>query len=391
MHSKPVQLLHRCQSFLKLHLSRFRVNRAYRMGRTRLTFGPTSLNMMMIDTCNSQCLMCGKDYRSCGSKSALSLQDVKSIFRHLHMNQVVDLIYGGGGEPFLNRDLSDIAEYTHTLFPAVQHTVISNFMDWQPSAVSRLLDSRVNFMISVNAATRETYRKISGVDAFERVVVNIGKLVEMKRRKKAQVGISLSMILMWQNIGELSKFIKISSELGVDDVKTLYVRIYPETYREKHDRGYLIQPDDSLFFHQQQADSEVMRATRLSKKLRIGFGHEPMFSCSRTCERDCTEPWKSLFINFNGDVYPCPASEILFKPKMDSGQYKSGNIIKQSIEEIWNNPFWRSIRKTNISGGNRHLIPECSCCGNAINWDGPGVEKAHILDWKKAQSSKFAI
>ncbi|NQT02513.1 MAG: SPASM domain-containing protein [Planctomycetes bacterium] len=135
----------------------------------------------------------------------------------------------------------------------------------------------------------------------------------------------------------------------------------------------------------------IKDAKQLAEKVGITFCHEPLFCCSETITRNCNEPWKSLFINFNGDVYPCPASEILFKPKIDFGQYNSGNILNQPVEEFWNNLFWQGLRKTNIQKNREDIIPECLCCGNSINWWGSRSEKAHVLDWKVAEESDLRI
>ena len=388
---KISNLYARMASLLRLKKVNMRIRKSIRHGDIKLPFGPSSLNLMMIDTCNSQCIMCGKNYKINGSGDFLSLEDIKKIYSHLNMQQVVDVIYGGGGEPFLNKDLADIAAYTHKHYPVVQHTVISNFISWKPTVVKRLLDSRVHFLVSVNAAKKDTFKNISGVNSFERVITNIRQLVTLRREMKASVGISLSIVLMKQNIGELCDFVKLAADLGVDEVKTLYVRIYPESCRKKKNRYARIELEDSLFYHQEESDRLIHEAKQLAKQVGITFCHEPLFCCSKTITRNCNEPWKSLFINFNGDVYPCPASEILFKPKIDSGQYNSGNILKQPVEEFWNNSFWQALRKTNIKENGEEIIPECLCCGNSINWWGSRSEKAHVLDWKVAEESNLRI
>ncbi len=137
-----------------------------RQGEILLAYGPSSLNLMMMDTCNAQCLMCGKDYRSCGSNEHLSLVICVRIYEHLDMDQIVDVVYGGGGEPFLNPDLADIAALTRREYPTIQHTVISNFIAFKPEAMRTMLVSEVNYLISVNAATEKTYRTITGIDQF---------------------------------------------------------------------------------------------------------------------------------------------------------------------------------------------------------------------------------
>lgn len=380
-------LLARAQSLLRVKMTERRIRNAVDNGLMDLPFGPSSLNLMMIDSCNSQCIMCGKDYQTCGTMAYISLEDIRTIYQRLDMNQVVDVIYGGGGEPFLNPDLAKIAAFTHKNYPVIQHTVISNLIQWQQEKVAAMLESNVHFLVSLNAATGATYKDISGVDAFSAIVDHIEQLVRLRRDKKVSVNIALSMILMRQNIDELADFIKLSAELGVDEVKTLYVRVYPEDYRIKKDRSNLITPADSLFYAQEKSDAAVVEAERIARDKNIRFDHEPLFSCSRRVERNCCEPWKSLFINFNGDVYPCPASEVLFKPKVDSGEYESGNILRNPINEIWNNQFWQTLRQTNCLKGRREHFAECRCCGNSINWWGSNAERAHILDWHEIKNT----
>ena len=134
----------------------------------------------------------------------------------------------------------------------------------------------------------------------------------------------------------------------------------------------------------------IVEAERIAKDLKINFEHEPLISSEPQCTRNCKEPWKSLFINYDGDVYPCPASEILFKSKVDSRVYKSGNIIEQDYRDFWNNEFWQVLRETNRQERRSEIIPECQCCGNGINWFGAGEKNAHIMDWRKAKQSPIS-
>lgn len=373
--------VNRALSLLRVKKSEKQISGAAKKGITDISFGPSSLNLMMADSCNSQCIMCGKDYQACGSHEYISLENMKTIYQHLDTDQLVDVIYGGGGEPFLNPELADIAEHTHSQYPVIQHTVISNFIQWKPEMVSSLLESNVHFLISVNAASANTFKEVSGVDAFAAVTEHLKSLVQMRGKQKNPVRISMSMILMRRNIKELCDFVQLAADIGVDEVKTLYVRVYPEQYREKENRDRLITPGDSLVFDQELSDRIIREAEDLARENKIEFDHEPLFSCSQKKERNCCEPWKSLFINFNGDVYPCPASEILFKPKVDERHYNSGNIFQQQVKDFWNNEFWQALRKTNVLKGRVEKIPECFCCGNSINWWGSKEEKAHILDW----------
>lgn len=384
-------LLRRFASFFRLKLSLRRISKSMRLGATQLAYGPSSINLMMIDTCNAQCLMCGKDYRSCGSNDHLSLAAVRRIYAHLDMNRIVDIVYGGGGEPFLNPELSAIAALTRREYPLIQHTVITNFITFNPEVVRTMLESGVNFLVSVNAATEKTYQTVTGIDHFHGVIEHIRHLTTLRRKLNSSSHIALSMILMRQNIEELTSFIRLALELGADEVKTLYVRVYPEKYRNKQGRSNTLLEEDSLFYHQQLADKMILEAESVARECGMQFEHESLFKNSINKQRDCCEAWKSLFVNFNGDVYPCPASEILFKPKVDAGQYASGNILKQHWTEFWNSPFWLAVRSSNLGTKGEDIVPECHCCGNAINWFGSQARQAHVLNWELAEKSTLNL
>lgn len=381
----------RVSSYIRVKRSEDRISKARKSGDVVLGFGPSSINLMMADTCNSQCIMCGHDYSGCGSGQWITLKDIKTTYGHLDMKQVVDVIYGGGGEPFLNPELGAIAAYTRKLEPVIQHTVITNGIAAKPELTELLIRNRVHILVSINAATPETFRAVSGVDSFLRVIENVRDMVAKRNALRPDVNISISMILMRKNIRDLVPFVRLAHDLGVNGAKTLYVRIYPESRRIKHDGLARIGADDSLFFAQEESDKAVQEAEHEARRLGVDFDHEPLFCCSTSRQSACCEPWKSLFINYNGDVYPCPASEILFKNKIDNGRYKSGNIFRQHIFGFWNNEFWQALRKTNLSAGREGIVPECRCCGNAINWLGPGARGSHILDWTASDASTLTI
>jgi radical SAM protein with 4Fe4S-binding SPASM domain len=107
--------------------------------------------------------------------------------------------------------------------------------------------------------------------------------------------------------------------------------------------------------------------------------------------RDCTEPWRSLYIDPRGRLFPCAASEIHFKRKIESGRYDSGNILDRPIGEIWNNPFWQALRRSNLRAGSEAIVPECACCGMTIGWSGPCAKDAHLMDWRASEDSSLRL
>ena len=75
------------------------------------------------------------------------------------------------------------------------------------------------YRVSMDAATRETYRLIRGVDRFERVTANVAALIALEReRARAMPQVSLWFTASRANIEELPAFVALAAELGVGEV-----------------------------------------------------------------------------------------------------------------------------------------------------------------------------
>ncbi len=381
----------RINSYIRLRKSLFKADRAARKRIANIAFWPSSLNLMMIDRCNAQCIMCGHDYHDCGSGDMLTLAKVRTILEHLHMHELVDVIYGGGGEPFLNDDLGEIAEYTHCQDPVIQHTVITNGIAWRPAIAEKLIENNVNFLVSLNAASPKSYTTISGIDGFDTVCSNIYNLNELRKKIDVRNHLAVSIILMRQNIRELPEFVRLAGRLGADSVKAFYARIYPPAFRIRSGNAR-IAPEDSLYYHQDMANQFIRQAQGEAKRLKIRFEPPPLFGTFKPVSRNCLEPWRSLYIDTNGNLFPCAASEIHFKEKVDKQIYKTGNILNDPIEKIWNNEFWQALRKTNLHpDAVQPIVPECSCCSMGICWNGPDVAESHLMDWSPSENSSLHL
>lgn len=388
---KGSSMSRRIFSYIRLRKSLSKANHAARKGLTRLAFWPSSLNLMMIDRCNAQCIMCGHDYHDCGSGDMLTLSKVKAIYGHLHIHELVDVIYGGGGEPFLNDDLGDIAEYTHHLDPVIQHTVITNGIAWRPAIAEKLIRNNVNFLVSLNAASRESYNTVSGIDVFDTVCSTLENLHALRKKIASGIHLAVSIILMRQNIHELPEFVRLAGRLGADSVKAFYVRIYPPAYRLRSGNAR-IAPEDSLYNHQELANRMILEAREEADRLNIRFEPPQLFGIHKPVPRNCLEPWRSLYIDTNGNLFPCAASEIHFKNKVDRQVYRTGNILKDPIESIWNNGFWQALRKTNLQSMEvQPIVSECACCSMGICWNGPDVVESHLMDWSHSEASSLQL
>src|SRR5919108_620325 len=70
------------------------------------------------------------------------------------------------------------------------------------------------YRVSVDAATRQTYRRLRGVDQFDRVVANVRRLVELARERSGSAPrVSLWFTAARVNLHELPAFVGLAAEL----------------------------------------------------------------------------------------------------------------------------------------------------------------------------------
>ncbi|MBI5787571.1 MAG: radical SAM protein [Candidatus Schekmanbacteria bacterium] len=342
---------------------------------------PQNLTFLMIDKCNANCVMCGGDYLSSSSGRMITFEKYSRIVANLQMDKIEALSYGGAGDPLLNPHLGEIAQHVADNYQHIETGIITNAINLDEKNCCLILDKIGMVTISLNAAQSGTYYKIMQVDKFDKVCENIARLRDLKEERGSRCRIYLSIIISKRNTEELVPFVELAKKFGASGIFILYCRFYPEQIRQKHfdlPGNSLIQ-EESLFFHQELANKHLTKAGELAQKYGLDWHSEPLFG-EKFIPRPCLYPWQSLYIGFDGELYPCAAGEVLFRNKVEKGIYQSGNILKNNIKAIWNNEFFITLRKTN-SG--HVLMEECACCGNSICWSGPDNLRSHILDWTK--------
>jgi cyclic pyranopterin phosphate synthase len=117
-----------------------------------------------------------------------------------------------GGEPTLRRDLAEIIQGLKLLGYKDVSMTTNGFL--LKSLASKLKESgldRIN--ISLHAVTRETFKKITGVDAFDKVVEGIKAAIDVGFKP-----VKLNYVVNKRNLEETFKFLDLAQNLGVDEI-----------------------------------------------------------------------------------------------------------------------------------------------------------------------------
>jgi len=165
---------------------------------------------------------------------------------------------------------------------------------------------------SVDAASREIYKKVKGLDAFERSIETIRKL--MKVRSSNNV-VGMGFIICPDNHKEIKPFVNLSKELGVDNVRfslaltpkgdKLFDGIWDDIVQQLNEAKSEEKNDFKIF----SFDDRIYDLKQEIRGDYCGFHHLVGVIAPR-------------------GVYPCCRLKDDFK-------FNFGDLRKQSFKEIW--------------------------------------------------------
>ncbi|HET7853473.1 MAG TPA: radical SAM protein [Candidatus Methylomirabilis sp.] len=320
---------------------------------------PRTLYLETTNRCNSKCQTCVRTFLTPEPPKDLTLTELKGIVDHF---PVLDrVVLHGVGEPLLNRELFAMVAYVKARGATVLFN--SDATALTPKRARQLIESRLDeFRVSMDAATREMYARIRGVDQFDRVVENVRQLLELQRELNERTPrVSLWFTAMKVNLDELPAFVRLAAQLGVPEV---YVQ------RLVYNGQGLAVAEQSLHraLHERE-QTLIEEATALAQAFGIGFKASglttPIESLKGTAlgQRPwsgCQRPWTLSYVTANGNVLPCCISP--WSAKNYRGAIL-GNAFTEDFASLWNGERYRRFREAFESD-----VPPDPCHGCGLLW-----------------------
>lgn len=214
----------------------------------------------------------------------------------------------------------------------------------------------------MDAATRETYRKIRGVDQFDLVMENVRGLIGLQKRLEQKTPrVSLWFTAMKANLEELPAFVRLASEMGVQEVYIQRLVFYGQ--------GLAVQEQSLHRALQEREQKLIEEAEHLAQTLQIAFKASgatiPLASLQGTDPgkrpwADCQRPWTLSYVTANGNVLPCCISPWTAR---DYRGLILGNAFQEDFESIWNGKRYQRFREAFESD-----VPPDPCRGCGLLW-----------------------
>ncbi len=323
---------------------------------------PVCLYLETTNRCNLLCTTCPRTYAELEPPADMSWALFRSIVDQLP--EIERAVLHGVGEPMLVKNLAQMVRYlkergTYVLFNT--NGTLLNEKNGRALIAAGLDELRV----SLDAATRESYRAIRGKDYFGRILRNVRAFRALQEREGAErPRVSAWLTGLKETLPELPAFVRVAAEIGVKEVY-LQRLVFFEDDAIGHAR-----PDQALYERMTREEAgHFEEATATARALGLTFSAsgavaEPGMSLKRGDDGSpwsmCRRPWTVMYITANGRALPCciaPFSQRGYE------HYTLGDASQQTLREIWNGAAYRSFRAGLLSD---HPPAACASCG--LRW-----------------------
>ncbi len=277
---------------------------------------PVTVQFELVNRCNLSCIMCYTDNHK-AAKSTLAIGTLETVMQECQSFGVPAAVIGMGSEALLYKDIRKVISTIRDagvmdLFFGTNATLLNE------DIAGFMIDQRVSrVLVSLDAATPETYKRIRGKDELELVERNVRRLIELKRERGSKLPIvRLCFCVQPENLHERQAFV--------------------DKWRDWA---------DYIDFQERIDFSSV------NDLIAGNYEALPDLKTMPVADTHCPYPFNTLNVWANGDVTPC----CTFYGKA----LVLGNVAENTLKELWDGDRINEIRRELVSG---NLNPTCHTC-----------------------------
>ncbi|PKM82386.1 MAG: radical SAM protein [Firmicutes bacterium HGW-Firmicutes-14] len=316
-------------------------------GKEILASFPRRVVLELTNDCNLRCIMCGRDEANF-NKTVLNTE----LFRKFNdvFQNAEEVTLFGWGEPTIHPEFIDILKHIDS-FPVRKYFVTNGTrLKFLKDA---LFDFHVDIMaVSLDGACAETNDRIRRGSSFVRIVSDLSSIVEEKRKRNLNYPyINFVFTVMRSNIHELPDLVRLASEIGLEEVKAVYLTVFTENLL-----GETLWGSDKTI--RQNFDQAASLAQSLGIKIKLPHlpGEDP---AKERFHKDCFVSWRDFYVGSDGYIRPCQSTSLKLFPV---NKYNSFN-------EMWNSDEYQRFRSrvNNLE----NMPKECKRCyqSSHANWN----------------------
>jgi len=327
---------------------------------------PDVVQIDLTDRCNSHCLVCwlhspfiNKDINS--NTNDLDFTILKNFIKDIAKTGTKEIIFSGGGEPFLYPHIWEILEFTQKL--NLKFRINTNFILLDKNSINRLLsfNNLLSLTISIWAGEASLYSKLHNrdTDVFLHIKNNL-KFLNIVKTKSLYVKIFV--VVNNLNYARLEDLITLSTETGCDAIEFGVPDVIPgitdSFLLSKEQLAFLKQDYMRIIKNINRKNNAIKIVNNNIFLRRISNPGAPYGEYDSVVEgTPCYAGWIFLRLRANGDFNSC----------LKSHSIPIGNIYRDTFTSVWNNCLQQEFRKKSL-----HIPKEKSYfrfIGNSSNED----------------------
>lgn len=288
---------------------------------------PIYIEIALAGGCNHRCTYCALDFMGYKRRFPEVKIFKKRLFEMASLG-VKSIMYAGEGEPLLHKDAGAIINYTRDTGMDIGLT--TNAVLLNKKMADSILKSLSWIKVSINGATKETYKKIhrANPDDFDRVMKNIAYVVKLKRQKRYKCVLGMQLLLLPENSGEVLDLAERARDLGIDYLVIKPYSHHPFSKNNKYQhikyKKYLYLKDKLEPFNN-KVFSVVFRINTMKK-----------WDEGRRSYEHCYGLPFWTYVDAGGNLWGCSAY-------LEDKRFLYGNIYKNTFKEIWESSKRKSL------------------------------------------------
>ena len=313
-----------------------------------LRYDPVTISIVATTRCTLSCDMCPthssftpRDYpHTQKNVKDIDFEMFEQIIERFKKATEVHII--GAGEPLLNKDFFRMADYAAKRKMRVK--TFSNGTTVEHN-IDKMLNSRLaGITISINGHNQEEFRRMTGMDGkiYSKIYAATKKLVLEKKKRKSKIMVKLSFIIDSHNYKYIPDMINLSRGLGVDHAFFCNFLPFPSDNFRANER--MLMARDEVVNELNAMFGGLPR--RIRKKITL-----PKLLDEKTGKNNCDTHFSQIRFDGDGNVSSC---SMMLLDMTGHGNYRDIGL--------WNNEFFRGMRKMFIEGGVADIPGPCRVC-----------------------------
>lgn len=316
-------------------------------GATVLKSYPRRLVFELTNACNLNCVMCGRN--AADFKPTVFDMEVFRSFEPL-MDSVEEVTLMGWGEPTIHPHFNEMLEIINK--HSARKYFCTNGMNLK-KIKDAIFDFNVDvFAVSLDGATDETNGRIRRGSKIEVIKEDLKDIVRIKKERGLKYPwINFVFCAMQSNIRELPDLVRLAAEVGIEEVKVVYLTVFEESLLH-----------ETLWGHEALVREVFEEAIKVGEELGIvlklpHYVGEDVAGDKK--HKDCFVSWRDFFLGSDGYVRPCMSTPIHFF------EYDKD----RDFMEMWNSQEYQNYRS--IVNDQKKMDAPCTRCyqSSHCNWN----------------------